>query len=91
MLAYAGDVYCQEINCDGNGRRGLEATRGGYIAGYGAKVSRSKDDNVLAYGSVISINEAVIEQAGRNGIEATRGGQIFADRIKIQVQKISVF
>lgn len=87
VLAYAGDVYCQEINCDGNGRRGLEATRGGYIAGYGAKVSRSKDDNVLAYGSVISINEAVIEQAGRNGIESTRGGQIFADRIKIQGAK----
>lgn len=87
VLAYAGDVYCQEINCDGNGRRGLEATRGGYIAGYGAKVSNSKDDNVLAYGSVISVNEAVIEQAGRNGIEATRGGQIFADRIKIQGAK----
>jgi hypothetical protein len=83
VLAYAGDVYCQEINCDGNGRRGLEATRGGYVAAYGAKVSRSKDDNVLAYGSMISINEAVIERAGRNGIEATRGGQIFADRITI--------
>lgn len=87
VLAYAGDVYAQEINCDGNGRRGLEATRGGYIAGYGAKVSNSKDDNVLAYGSVISINEAVITGAGRNGIEATRGGQIFADRIKIQGAK----
>ena len=84
VLAYAGDVYCQEINCDGNGRRGLEATRGGYIAGYGAKVSNSKDDNILAYGSMISVNEAEVTGAGRNGIEATRGGQIFADRIKIQ-------
>ena len=84
VLAYAGDVYAQEITCNGNTRRGLEATRGGYVASYGAKVSNSGDDNVLAYGSVISINEAVITSAGRNAIEATRGGQIFADRVTIE-------
>ncbi|WNM55588.1 hypothetical protein CoNPh35_CDS0019 [Staphylococcus phage S-CoN_Ph35] len=64
VLAYAGDVYCQEINCDGNGRRGLESTRGGYVAGYGAKVSRSKDDNVLAYGSVISLMKQSLNVQG---------------------------
>lgn len=87
ILAYAGDVYAQEITCNGNKRRGLEATRGGYVASYGANISNSGDDNVLAYGSVVSINEATISSAGRNGIEATRGGQIFADRVTISGAK----
>ena len=83
MIAFSGIIYANDSTCSNNGKRNIEATRGGRVVANRSTLNGATDKGVLAYGSKIHINRSTINNSGDVGLEATQGGEITAEECTI--------